>query len=221
MKKNCVAFILLCLIMLFLFPATGAYAEQDEQKILGIVALPQLCYWTCEGYDEPLSLYTEPDLEKTPATFLLNEDIDNWPVFEEYDYEQAGAVVYEERDDWYRISRNGEFFWVNKKDTGAFHPYPQILENKLVFLMEKDPMLWPSPSEQPEKLTYNYRNGHGNELPVTIKKMKQIKDKWWIQIDVLDSAPCAGNEAKIIKSGWVPAYTEDNRLQLWFYSRGC
>jgi hypothetical protein len=213
--------IFVSLIFYFFSWAQASADFIEEKKILGIVALAPLCYWDCEGYDIPLPLYYEPNLEDSPATFLLHEDIEHWPEFEEYEYEQAGALVYELKNDWYQIIRNEEFLWVHKENAGAYYSYPKILKNRLTFLTDETAKIWENPGELPREIGYTFPKRYTGEVPVIIKELKLHDGEWWILVEVLKKSPCLTDDKTIITTGWVPAYLPDNKASLWYYSRGC
>lgn len=205
-----------------LFPA-HVFADDimGPEKIVGIVALAQLCYWDCDGYDEPLPLYYEPDEQAVSATFLLHEDIENWPEFEEYDYKVAGALVYETKEGWYRISRNKENLWVRAQDSKGYHPYPEILEGKYTFFIGKIPQLWQRPSGPVQSLQHVYHQRYEGQFPVKVLKRELINDRWWLKVAFLEESPCIDSKKRTVQEGWVPAYDKNNQMQFWFYSRGC
>jgi hypothetical protein len=141
-------------------------------------------------------------------------------VTREYDYEGPGAVVEEQRGEWFRIAlASGKSVWVRASDCGPFYPLAELVVNRLTYLNAHwDGWVWPSAGAgYPQTAPRN----PGREQPVNIVAAEKIGDSLWLQVEVLDGDPCDGKPAKVVHGGWVPAYTPDGEPIAWFYSRGC
>jgi hypothetical protein len=214
-----------------------AQPVRAEDKVYGLLELGALCWWECEGHDQAVFLYKERSQYAAPALILKREmlfpvpDQDNrespyWPDHEEYDYEEKGAVVYEVIDDWYKIKIKNEYLWLYKNQAGTFHAYPQILRDRLTYLPDWDFLLWDRQGGTARSIPPPYAPPNwpedGNEVAVNVLSIKKTDREWWIEVEILDNSACtSGGEPKTLATGWLPAYTQDNKRTIWFYSRGC
>lgn len=212
-----------------LWPCSRAAAQDDDvqnQKAIGILGMPPLCYWDCKDYDVPVPLYDSPEKEGVPATYLLYNDIENWPDFEEYEYEAAGALIYEKHNDnWYKIKRNEEFFWAYNENPDDFLAYPEILHDRLTFLITKTekPFIRDDPDRNlsGRPFTHSYMQKNYGEVPVKITQTRLVDNEWWVKISVQDDIICLTDQITVLFEGWMPAYNDDNERNFWYYPRGC
>lgn len=211
------------------WPWYKAIAQDNDiqnMKIIGILGMPALCYWDCKNYDIPIPLYYTPEKETVPATYLLYNDIENWPDFEEYEYESAGALVYEKKDNnWYKIKRNAEFFWVYDENTDNFLSYPEILHDRLTFLITKTekPVVRDAPDRNlpGRSFTHDYMKKNYGEIPVKIIETQLVDNEWWVKVSIQDKFICQIDRTIGLFEGWMPAYNENNERNFWYYPRGC
>ncbi len=227
MKVFAVLLLFLCL----------AQPVRAGDKVYGLLELGPLCWWECEGHDQEVFLYKERSQYATPALILKQEmffpapDRANWgapywPDHEEYDYEEKGAVVYEVTDDWYKIKIKDEYLWLYKNQAGTFHAYPQILSDRLTYLPDWDFMLWDRQGGAARSIPHPYAQPNwpedGYEVAVNVLSIEKTDQEWWIKVEILDNSACISEgKPKILATGWLPAYTQDNKRTIWFYSRGC
>lgn len=218
---------ILCAVIFAAAPLRAQNAAGPEPAaMIGILGLPALCYWDCKGYDEPVPLFYEPDPEAVPATYLLYNDIENWPDFLEYNYEMAGALVYERQGkNWYKIKRHDEFFWVQGSDQYEYLPYPDILYRRLAFLITRTgiPLIRDEPdmTQAGQAVTHPVIRKNYSEVPVEILETKEIEGTSWVKVNILENHICLGDTKTILHTGWIPAYDNKNNRNFWYYPRGC
>lgn len=223
---------LIILMLAVMSPAAAQDSAAAPDRLRGILELPPLCYWPCHKQGASLPLYPAPEIS-APAMILTQEmlfaegfqdrDSPYWPDSEEFDYERSGAIVYEEREGWYRIRIGRTDYWAAAADAGTFHPYPQITQNRLAYLLGWDFLLWDTPGQNPALIDHPFA---GNEelagrIPARVINFARHDGQWWAQVEVLAQSPCLKEEAPVFAKGWVPAYAPDSRHSLWFYPRGC
>lgn len=223
------AIISIILLLPLFLPSFAALAQNEvpeNPKMTGILGMPALCYWDCEGYDEPVPLYYVPDDNAVPATYLLYNDIDNWPDFEEYAYEAAGALVYERQDEnWYKIKRHDEFFWVRSEENYEYLSYPELLDRRLTFLITRTgvPAIYDRPDITAEgrNITHPAIRENYGEVPVNILDVKEQDGIWWVKVAILEHHVCFDDQETVMTEGWVRAYNGSNQRNFWYYPRGC
>lgn len=226
--KAALAFLTILLTTVFFVAPLQAQntVTSEAPAMIGILGMPALCYWDCEGYDEPVPLFYEPDPNAVPATYLLYNDIENWPDFLEYNYEMAGALVYERQgENWYKIKRHDEFFWVQGSDQYEYLPYPDILYRRLAFLITRTdiPVIRNAPdiTLDGQVVTHPAIRKNYSEVPIEILETRKIGGQSWVKVNMLENHICLSDTKTILQTGWIPAYDDENNRNFWYYPRGC
>ncbi len=231
-------FILIIAALVLLSPAPSAQEKTSPpEQFLGVLELPLLCWWDCPGANKPIPLFLAPDAATAPALLLSKDmlyrdpknperDSPHWPKIEEYSYERSGAIVYERRgENWYRIRIGTRDYWVSATHAGTFLPYPQILDDRLTYLSNWNFILWNAPGKAPWPIDHPLKNSpeKADKIPVRVLGFKQTKEdgRWWIHVEIQKRSPCENLIENVLTSGWVPAYSADNRRTVWYYPRGC
>ena len=223
------------ILLLTAFTLLVPSAAWAQDKFLGLLELPALCASPCPGSDKPVPLYTapwldEPALALSRALFVQGDppvqDQQNplWPVTEEFARDQYGAVVSQRVDATaYRIRTGEQDYWVKAADAGRFHPYPQILKDKLAYLQSWDARLWSRPAEGARKIHHPYFSDPAlaAEIPIRLLALRQVDGRWWMQVEIFDRSPCGDTRPPFFEEGWVPAHTDDGSRAAWFDPEGC
>lgn len=56
---------------------------------------------------------------------------------------------------------------------------------------------------------------------VNIPSATRVGGAIWLEVEVLASNPCEGQDEAVRIRGWVPAYGASGDPVAWYYSRGC
>ncbi len=138
----------------------------------------------------------------------------------EYTYEKSGALVYEKKDNWFKVKdKNNKNGWIhNNKSQYDFIPLSELLISRSTYLTpEWNGLIWPEPGAGiPFKLNVP------KEQMIEVKRTQKIADSLWLYIKVHKGDPCTDGQTDTFQaSGWIPAWNEHGNLTCWFWSRGC
>lgn len=186
-------------------------------EVGGIVQAPQ---------PKAVAVFDSPDAN-APVTArpIKPQDLD----YQEIGYEQGAAVVYEERPGWYRIGlapaggvgkRSG---WVKAGDAGAYAPLEQLLVARMTYLNEHwSGDLWDAPEAGSAVQHSPLKHAEGRqEYSVEVRETRLIDRGLWLKVALHKSDPCEGGQSEVAAEGWVPAYSKEGQLVIWYHSRGC
>ncbi len=197
-------------------------------ELIGLLELPTVLNLAEPGASSPPpGLYLPPlEVRAAPeagAAVVASIRLPLEVVTREYDYERRGAVVLEQRPDWYRIALpNDRCGWVSARLAGPFRPYAELIVNRLSYLTAYwDGWVWPDPGAgNPVKAEVKQPEGRP-EYPVRVLGTQDLAGTLWLQIELLSADPCEGGSPKTLNGGWVPAFSPEGKLTTWFHSRGC
>jgi hypothetical protein len=138
----------------------------------------------------------------------------------EYAYEEPGAIVLEQRGQWFRVRLTVGSAWLEASANDEFHGLERLFENGLTYLTEA----WsgqvatsPGSAGRPAKFP---RLAAGQ--PVRVRRASREKEGLWFFVEILSHSGCDGDgEPSVADQGWVPAYGKVDAPTIWFYSRGC
>jgi len=162
----------------------------------------------------PLPLYLAPDGSREVMLVIDDFHALEW---REYAYEAAAAVVTGVQGRWYRIRlADGRQGWVAPGDADRFLSLEELFSNNMTYLVRDGPgRLW--------------RNGRGGwvafdlgprgETAVEVVSVDADGDSLWLEVVIPEHAPCGGRQRAA--RGWIPAWDDAGRLNVWFHSRGC
>lgn len=169
----------------------------------------------------PVPVYAAPE---AGAAKVAEPDHPDDFQYQEYTYEGAAAVVYQQVPGWYQIAlSDGQKVWLSAKSAGEYLPIGELLTQRPAYLNEHwDRKLWESP--------YIYK-GWNSRLPhvegdrvehaVRIKAYQQTPNGLWLQIETLSTNGCGGGVPRVVDQGWIPAYATTGQLVAGYHSRGC
>lgn len=197
-------------------------------ELIGLLELP-----TVLNLDEPGASSPPPRLPHSPIEVRAAPVADSEVirvigspedvVTREYTYERKGAVVLEQRPEWYRVAlpddRTG---WVSARAAGPWHPVDQLVVNRLSYLTAAwDGWVWPDPGAGIPVNTHLKKSEGRHEYPANVLGTQDIGGTLWLRIEILSADPCDGGSPKVVHGGWAPAYSPEGELTVWFHSRGC
>ncbi len=201
--------------------------KKYPHKIIGILGPKQTKNWIV---DDPsynrfrkyvFTLYKKPDKE-SHAYFRLTP---NEMQTADYYYNRPGVVAYGfEELDWYRVFYKDQFYWVQLPSDMKLHSYVDLLKDRKAYLKEWDWKVYSRPGE--EKVYEIKKNDvkilyKGNPA-IEVVTSEEINGRLWLRIRVMDSNCYELDRPGLtLASGWLPAYTPDNRTTFWFNSRDC
>ncbi len=163
-----------------------------------------------------------------------------------YDADHSGLDVWDVRGDWLLMltkaekDQNPHELWVEKSKLGVYHPYADIMQQKLLFLgdwsYQKQPE-WPlqaydGPDGQPIELKKeNYPATKSSSPMVMITSVAQSsKKELWFKLNLINSL-CENTSgtnnmapSPVVMNLWYPAYRIENNLRVptvWFSAKGC
>ena len=201
--------------------------KEYPYKIIGILGSKPTKNWVVDNPDYnrfkryAFTLYKQPD-NSTPAHFKLTA---NQLQTADYYHHRTGIVAYGFKElDWYRVFYNGQFYWLQLPSDMVFYPYTQLLIERKAYVKQWDWKVFSRPGEEktytikPEEVKALY---NGNPA-IEVIKSKEVNGQLWLRVRVMDSNCYEEDRPGIpLASGWLPAYTSDNRTSFWFNSRDC
>jgi hypothetical protein len=226
-------------ILLLLFQAS-------PDRVVGLLELPELfSLEPCQPFDaKPLIVYSEPagtaarigvlnvrnpwkPDDGCPALTVRlarNSRDETFPT-EEVDYEQPAAIVFERRENWFRIKLQFGSGWVEREADDLFAPYPALLDDALTYI----PQAWDGklfqaadPSAAAVEIPAAWRVFTRDILPVKVLDDALIGGESWLHIRIDVDAGCGTLPAELPSfEGWLPAYRQSGDTAVWFHSRGC
>jgi hypothetical protein len=234
---------LIIIVVVTLFPIAGSTEDKKSEQIIGLLTVPQVfgsspCekfkprsmpvfstfgsgksiavlrvdkIWTfpneggCEGLDVRVHRYGNPAIENLPS--------------KEYEYEKSPAVVvYEKRNNWYRIQLENWSGWILASTENKFLSLIELLTSHTPYLTSAwDGRVWESPNKGAKHVT-----GAKPGIAVRVFTSKSVDGKLWIEIQLPVEDDCGKRDSTITPmQGWVPAHSKSGDTALWFNSRGC
>ena len=66
-----------------------------------------------------------------------------------------------------------------------------------------------------------WRKRMGHPISVELREVRERGGETWFRIAIPWPPPCDSEPTRVVAEGWVPARAADERLAVWFFSRGC
>lgn len=159
-----------------------------------------------------------------------------------YDSDHAALDVWDVRDNWFLLLSKEDKrreLWVDKTKFGVYHPYADIIKQKLLFLGDwnyKNDPTWPlqaydGPDGNPIELSQDrYPETKSKSPMIAITSVAQSpKKELWFKINLINNlceAKAQDNLAPVVMDIWFPAYRLDDETGLyiptvWYFAKGC
>ena len=166
-----------------------------------------------------------------------------------YDRDHAGLDVWDVRGDYYLVltkaqdkSQAPQELWIAKNKFGVYHPYADIMQQKLLFLGDWNYQVqpqWPLQAyDGPDGTVIeikkdDYPAQKSSSPMVAITSVAQSgKKELWFKLNLINSLcetsflPQNNNAAPspVVTNLWFPAYRLEGNLRIptvWFYAKGC
>ena len=164
------------------------------------------------------------DAPRTDATVIAKIESESDVITREVAYELDGAVVYEQRDNWLRLSlADGRTGWLDSPVSASFHPLEELLVNRLSYLTPAwDGRLWPQPGAG-HPFRPSIPDHIREEPPIRVVETTRVAGSLWLNVQVYGANLCsaAEGETRPIAGGWIPAWNADGEVTSWYWARGC
>ncbi len=216
------------LIVFAVCTSSSRVEASKPEKIIGLVEIPKVFGTTSPNGPpgqippqkiEPVGLFTEPKEGSTKVETIQSAE---QLISKEHGYEEKSAVVYEQKQGWYKIATIKKKGWLTPAYAGKFHSIESLLMDGMAFLEPHwNGHLYSNP-DQPQKFQ-KLEGISGESTDVEIVGKKRVKEVLWFHVKILPpGARCNGvNDLKPTHQGWIPAYSDSDELNIWYYSRGC
>ena len=232
------------IIMVFaLSPLVGSTEDKGFDPIIGLLTVPQVFGgFPCEKFESrSIPVFSTFGSEKPIAVIRVdkmwtfpkeggceglevrvhrpdNSTIEKLPS-KEFEYEKSPAViVFEKRNDWYRIQMENGSGWVSVTTENTFLPLMELFSSHKPYLTnEWDGRIWQSPNIGAKQVT-----GAKPGIAVRVLKSNLVDGKLWIAVLLPAEDDCGDIDNSIPPTqGWIPAHSKSGNVTLWFNSRGC
>jgi hypothetical protein len=214
-----------------------------QDRIIGILSLPEVFGDSpCQRFvPREIALYGVPVQERPVGAIRVDR---NWkfpgdggceglevgvhltdPVThnklptEEYDYEAPGAVVLEQRGDWFRVRLSDGSAWLRASGKSEFYPLQRLFTNSPTHLTDGfDRRLAASPGGTLSIRSDSVLAGQS----VNVLDFRDVAGRLWVRVEVMSWSLCESVETPtVLARGWVPAHAASGKPVVWFSSRGC
>jgi hypothetical protein len=190
--------------------------------VLGIVEIPEMFFVDPDsGQYAPraaLTPYVRPDSQSTLLAPISSPAAVDYA---EYDYEEAGALVYGRERGYFLIGTSRGAGWLSPDNAGSFHPLETLITRSLTYLTDAwDGFVSASPgSAARTRVPQRRPNGSGDARVI---RLQTVDGKLWVEIEVISHSFCESDKPPTIKAGgWIRAHDEIGAPTDWFASRGC
>jgi hypothetical protein len=227
-----------------------------RERVVGLLDVPQLV--SDAGVPEKpavIKLYGTPSAAKPPLGVMeveagepkascrdrsvvfrrANERGGECMPMEESGYENPAVIVYERTGQWFRIALQRGSAWMMSSSPKHFHPYPELLKDRLSMMTEGwDGRLWSTPGAPSARAAVpkvkalldgleksRREGGDAGNVDVEVLAIQRVGGEAWIQVRITDGHCGDKDEPGTLDTGWIPAHRATGKPSVWFYSRGC
>lgn len=207
-----------------------AVPAMSGDRMVGLVEIPALHRVNATGPDRPsgpVPLFAKPEMGADVAVVVRERrELES----REHDYEQVSAVVYDREGSsgggfWFKLRhvREGEetFGWLSQGDAGKYRHIGGLIGSAglTYFTKEWDGRLYARPDRES---TSSQFTDLADRPSVKVAATHYIEKELWLLVVRVKGTFCSdGGGREILGTGWVPAYSENGRMNVWYYSRGC
>jgi hypothetical protein len=208
-------------------PLESEMGESERLRMIGLLDV----HWLNEVLalpepvrkPKPLKVYSEPDSKsKTIAVIDNPKEL----VIRERNYDFSSLEAYEKRDGWYLVAFISDGVkktgWIAPADTSKFYSLPELYAVSLSYLTDDwDGSIWEEPNGEEPGGTAPCEYFTQPNTDINVADTKYVDGELWIKVEILSSTPCELPEPKVVRVGWIRAYSWTGKVNVWFYSRGC
>jgi hypothetical protein len=236
--------------VLFFFMANGAaqaqsgreYFDDSPERLIGLLDLDDIVRGGCgEPVERTIArVFSEPSETSSAVGSIRWVDagekgcglviegaggIQQQLPAEESGYEIPAAIVYERRDQWFRIRLAKGSAWIRRADATDFLAYPDTLRDRLAYILQGwDGVLRETPgaSRKAIPLSEGWKQLLDRGIDIDYVGSRRVDNDLWIYIRLTTEGECGQKlEGVTPVSGWIPAYRPNRSPSVWFSSRGC
>lgn len=223
--KHCIHFLIL---LIGLGLAGSATAQQP--RLLGILGGTQ--NGNLHTYDPVLSafhrnkvkLYSKPNNDPKNPQAVIKEIPGSELYGENYLPNRKGVWVYgRENFGWYMVGAEERAWWIEVLPNIHFYDYLELLRQGDAYIKNWNWELYTEPGGAPLPITKQQVMKHHHKMPpVEVADTQEFRGETWIRVKLLDSA-CyeLDRPSRVIATGWLPAYAENNDTTLWYRTQRC
>ncbi len=211
----------------------GACAPRGDARVadsLGATAAD-----TASAPPAPAALDTPPLLTEIPAGadsllgLLVTADslLDRYAT-REYGYEERGLQVFGVHPRAYLVATrdSSQRVWIPATARDSLLPLAQLLLPRLNYLtLAWDGQLRLAASSSaalvPTASSWRTVGPDRDETPARVLQTTTTNGQLWLEVEVLSSSGCDGEDPTVRATGWIPAWGAGRAPTAWFYSRGC
>lgn len=236
-------------VLLLLLPgAASAGSNGASDRIIGLLALPQLfgdgpcdietvthslaLFESADGtvsigeirVDEPWKMAAEGGcgmLEIGVHLTGAGNAVQDFPA-REYGYEMFGAIVYARRGNRFRIAlQDGAAAWVEPMDGAEFHPLEMLVSEGINYLTDRwDGTVCAEPGNP--GTCWKIIARPESRPHAMILGYREVRGELWFDIKLPGPETCGVPVRAITPiQGWISAHDNNGEPAIWFYSRGC
>lgn len=229
----------------FLFATLATSAARAQDRVIGLLSLPEVFgAGQCAPFEpEQIALHAAPNDAK-PIAFIRVDQ--NWSfaphggceglkvsVHEgaqrrelptlEFDYEMPGAIVLEERGQWFKVRLASGTGWIAASPADRFMPLADLFEEFVgvtAISARFTGRLVAAPGRPADPSSPQVKASQ----PARVIEIRNVFGQAWVQVEVLDHSICSAAEKgppETIATGWLPLHMPDGEPTIWFSSRGC
>ena len=222
-----------------------ASAAQAQDRVVGLLSLPEVYGARQCAPFEPgqIALHTAPNDGKAIAFIRVDQ---NWSfaphggceglkvsVHEgsarrefptlEFDYEMPGAVVLEQRGQWFKVRLASGSGWLEASAADRFMPLSDLFEEFVgvtAITKEFSGQLVSAPGRAAEATSPRV----AALQPARVIEIRNVSGHAWVHVEVMNHSICSAAEngpPEVVGTGWMPLHASNGEPTIWFSSRGC
>ncbi len=199
----------------------------NQQNMIGLLEIPSI-FGIADPNGPPgsvlpftkksIKIYSAPTINSKIIKLIERQDD---LELKEHGYEVFSVITYQQKEGWYLIGlKNNKLNkgWVSPKDAKKFRPYKELIVDSLTYLTNE----WDGIIRETPKINSNSESSRElSTRDVRIIETQKVNNKLWLKIELLNHGWCTLEDPKVIKKGWIPAFSSKGHPNVWFYSRGC
>jgi hypothetical protein len=230
------------LVLAMLMVASSA---QAQDRVIGLLSLPEVYGARMCAPFEPgqIALHAAPNDGKAIAFLRVDQ---NWSfaphggceglkvsVHEgtarrefptlEFDYEMPGAIVLDQRGQWFKVRLASGTGWLEASAADRFMPLADLFEEFVgVTAITKafGGQLVAAPGRSAEPASPRVTALQ----PARVIEIRNVFGQAWVQVEVMNHSICSAAEngpPDVVGTGWMPLHASNGEPTIWFSSRGC
>ena len=142
------------------------------------------------------------------------------------EYELAELAVFSVHGDWAEVevlSPKLKFAWVRISETEKYRALQELLLGQMAYPTRENVRLYLNPNISSEVLGFIPQRASVDRVghQITLLSSSLRGGDIWMLVSISNSVCDPSQPGKEIAKAWLPLYDQAERVNLWFYSRGC